>query len=94
MAYHPVYSHICRDQTNSLHPRIKPVVKRRIQELKDNPFTGKALEKELSGYCSLRAKRFRIIYKTLQKENSVQIHYVGHRKDIYGILKELIVKNR
>jgi len=46
MAYHLVYSHICRDQIRSLHPRIKPVVKRRIQELKDNPFTGKALEKK------------------------------------------------
>jgi len=61
--------------------------------LKDNPFTGKALEKELSGYRSLSAKRFRIIYKILQKENAVQIHYVGHRKDIYEILKEIIVKN-
>jgi hypothetical protein len=29
----------------------------------------------------------------LQKESAVQIHYVGHRKDIYEILKEIIVKN-
>jgi len=93
MAYHLVYSQISRDQIRSLHPQIKPVVKRRIQELKDNPFTGIALEKELSGYRSIRAKRFRIIYKILQKENAVQIHYVGHRKDIYEILKEIIVKN-
>jgi len=92
MAYHLVYSQISRDQIRSLHPRIKPVVKRRIQELKDNPFTGNALEKELSGYRSIRAKRFRIIYKILQKENAVQIHYVGHRKDIYEILKEIIGK--
>ena len=93
MAYHLVYSQISRDQIRSLHPQIKPVVKRRIQELKDNPFTGIALEKELSGYRSIRAKRFRIIYKILQKENAVQIHYVGHRKDIYEILREIIVKN-
>ena len=93
MAYHLVYSQISRDLIRSLHPRVKPVVKRRIQELKDNPFTGKALEKELSGYCSLRAKRFRIIYKVLQKETAVQIYYVGYRKDIYEILREIIVKN-
>jgi len=92
MAYHLVYSQISRDQIRSLHPRIKPVVKRRIQELKDDPFTGNALEKELSGYRSIRSKRFRIIYKILQKENAVQIHYVGHRKDIYEILKEIIGK--
>jgi len=77
MAYNLVYSQISRDQIRSLHPQIKVVVKRRSQELKDNPFTGKALEKELSEYRSLIAKRFKIIYKILQKENAVQIHYVG-----------------
>ena len=90
MTYNLVYSKISRNQIRSLHPEIKPVVKRKIQELRDNPFSGTALEKELSGYHSLRAKRFRVIYKILQENNTVQIHYVGPRKDIYEILKEKI----
>ena len=94
MPYHLVYSQDSRDQIKSLYPRIKPIVKRRIQELKDDPFTGKALEKELSGYRSLRAKRFRISYKILKEENAIQIHYVGHRKDIYEILKEVIERKK
>ena len=92
MSYKLVYSEVSRDQVRSLNPKIKPIVKRRLQELKDDPFTGKSLEKKLSGYRSLVAKRFRIIYKILQNENIVQIHYVGHRKDIYEILKEVILK--
>ena len=92
MSYKLFYSEVSRDQIRSLNPKIKPIVKRRLQELKDDPFTGKSLEKELSGYRSLVAKRFRIIYKIIQNKNIVQIHYVGHRKDIYEILKEVILK--
>lgn len=93
MAYHLVYSQTSRDQISSLHPVLKPLVKKKIQELKKNPFTGKALEKELSGYWSIRAKRFRIIYRILQNKNTIQIHYIGHRKDIYEILRDIIAKN-
>ena len=92
MSYRLVYSQTSRNQARSLHPRIKAVVKKKIEGLKDNPYAGKALEKELSGYHSLRAKRFRIIYKVIEKENIIQIHYMGHRKDIYQILKEVIEK--
>lgn len=93
MPYHLAYSQTSRDQIRLLHPLLKPLIKRKIQDLKDNPFIGKSLEKELSGYWSIRAKRFRIIYRILQKENTVQIHYVGHRKDIYEILRDIITKN-
>jgi mRNA-degrading endonuclease RelE of RelBE toxin-antitoxin system len=46
-----------------LHPQIKPVVKSKIEKLQDNPFSGKWLENELTGYPSMRAKRFRVVYK-------------------------------
>lgn len=93
MSFHLPYSRTSRDQIRLLHPLLKPLIRRKLQDLRDNPFTGKALEKELSGYWSIRAKRFRIIYRILQKENTIQIHYVGHRKDIYEILRDIIAKN-
>ncbi len=92
MAYHLIYSQTSHDQVRSLHPDIKSLVKRKIQELKQNPFVGKALEKDLSGYRSFRAKRYRIIYKIVREENTVQIHYVGHRKDIYEVFREIVTK--
>lgn len=83
-----VYSEASREQARSLHPSIKPLVKARIEELQEDPYRGKPLERDLAGYRSHKAKRFRILYKIDQPTQTVQIHYVGHRKDIYELFKE------
>ena len=75
-----------------MHPQVKPVVKSKIEGLQENPFSGKWLEKELSGYLSIQAKRFRVIYKIIDNDQIVEIHYVGHRRDIYELFKEVIAK--
>ena len=92
MSYQLLYSETSRKQIRKLHPQIKPVVKSKIEKLQENPFSGKLLEKELSGYLSMHAKRFRVIYKIQDNDQSVEIHYVGHRKDIYELFKEAIAK--
>jgi mRNA interferase RelE/StbE len=92
MSYQLVYSETSRRQIRKLHPQIKPVVKSKIEKLRENPFSGKWLERELSGYLSMRAKRFRVIYKVGKNEEAVEIHYVGHRKDIYELFKEAVAK--
>ncbi len=71
---------------------MKPVVKSKIEQLRENPFSGKWLDKELSGYLSMNAKRLRVIYKIRDDDQSVEIHYVGRRKDIYELFKEAIAK--
>ena len=93
MAYRILYSETSRNQIKRLHPQIKAVVKSKIKKLQENPFTGKWLEKELSGYLSIRTKRFRIIYKIREERRIVEIHHVGHRKDIYELFKESIAKD-
>jgi mRNA interferase RelE/StbE len=92
MPYQLLYSETTRKQIKKLHPQIKAVVKTKIEKLQENPFSGKQLEKELSGYLSLRAKRFRIIYKIRDNNQTVEIHHIGHRKDIYELFKEAIAK--
>ena len=92
MPYQFLYSETSRKQIRKLHPRIKPIVKSKIEKLQENPFYGKCLEKELSGYHSLQAKRFRIIYKVRDNDQTLEIHYIGHRKDIYELFKEAIAK--
>ncbi len=92
MSYQLFYSATSRKQIKKLHPQIKPVVKSKIEKLRENPFSGKWLEKELSGYLSLQAKRFRVIYKIRDNGQTVEIHYVGHRKDIYELFKEAVAK--
>jgi mRNA-degrading endonuclease RelE of RelBE toxin-antitoxin system len=63
-------------------------VRSRLDMLRNEPFAGKRLERELSGYRSLRSRRFRITYKVDRQEPVLQIHHVGHRKDIYELLAE------
>ncbi len=89
-AYRLAYAAICRRQILGLPPLLKPLVKRAIEQLQQEPYTGKRLERELSGYLSLRAKRYRIIYRIDEGAQTVEIHYIGHRKDIYEIFSEEI----
>ena len=93
MSYLLLYSETSRKQIRKLHPQIKPVVKSKIEKLQENPFSGKWLEKELSGYFSMQAKRFRVIYKIRDNDQTVEIHHVGHRKDIYELFREAIAKH-
>ena len=87
-----LYSETSSKQIRKLHPQIKPVVRSKVEKLQEAPFSGKGLEKELSGYLSIRAKRFRIIYKIRDDDITMEIHHVGHRKDIYELFKEAIAK--
>jgi mRNA-degrading endonuclease RelE of RelBE toxin-antitoxin system len=78
-----IYSETSLKQIKKLHPYLKPIVKAKTERISANPHLGKLLEKELSGYLSFRAKRYRIIYKV--EEKTIEIHYIGHRRDIYEI---------
>ena len=78
-----IYSETTLSQIKKLHPHLKPIVKAKIEYISANPSIGKLLEKELSGYLSFRAKRYRIIYKVKEDTKTIEIHYIGHRKDIY-----------
>ena len=89
-----LYSETCRNQIKKLHPHLRPVIKLKIEQIREDPYTGKFLERELSGCLSLRAKRYRIIYKILEDEKVIQIHYAGHRKDIYELFGEQIKELR
>ena len=88
MQYRLLYSESARGQIRHLHPELKAIIRKRLKKLAANPFLGKKLEKELSEYFSLRARRFRIIYMVKESTKTLEIHYVGHRKDIYELFKE------
>jgi mRNA-degrading endonuclease RelE of RelBE toxin-antitoxin system len=86
--YRLAYAAVCRSQILRLPPPLKPLVKRAIECLAQEPHTGKRLERELAGYFSLRAKRYRIIYRIDEDARAVEIHYVGHRRDIYEVFAQ------
>jgi len=88
MGYRLVYSETSCNLIRKLHPELKSIIRARLKEISDNPYSGKPLVKELSGYFSLRAKRYRIIYKIEEEGQEIQVHYIGHRRDIYQSIKE------
>ena len=83
--YDIVYSDTVREQIRTLHPDLKPAVKANIEALGRHPFIGKHLQKELAGYLSLRAGRYRVIYRIDEESRRVEIHYVGRRRDVYEL---------
>jgi mRNA interferase RelE/StbE len=93
-AYRLVYAAACRRQILNLAPALKPRIKRAIELLAQEPYTGKRLERDLAGYVSLRAKRYRVIYRVDENTHSVEIHYVGHRRDVYEVFAEEIRRQR
>ena len=78
---------------SGLHPEIKTMIRNAIDELQANPFLGDDLHDELSGFKSYKPRRYRILYKFEEEGNTIDIYYVGHRRDVYEqfgqLLKEL-----
>lgn len=54
-----------------------------INALKEDPFLGKPLVRELTGRYSYKVGVYRIIYKINKKDNVVHIINAGHRAIIY-----------
>ena len=86
--YRLIYSETSCNQITKLHPEIKSIIRAKLYTLKNNPYIGKQLQRDLSGYRSFRANRFRIIYKVNDDNHTIEIHYIGHRKDIYELFAE------
>ncbi|OGM25896.1 hypothetical protein A2962_00425 [Candidatus Woesebacteria bacterium RIFCSPLOWO2_01_FULL_39_61] len=71
--------------------RLKQISKRRqaavlsaIREIKEDPFIGKPLTRELTGRFSYKLGVFRIIYKVNKKDKIIEIITVGHRVTVYN----------
>jgi len=54
-----------------------------IEDLKEDPFMGKKLMRNLEGMYSYRVGIYRIIYKIYEKERVVEVLVAGHRSSIY-----------
>jgi mRNA interferase RelE/StbE len=87
-----LYSETSRNQILKLHPELKSIIRTRLDMIKKEPYIGKQLERELSAYRSVRAKRYRIVYKLNEATRTIEIHYVGHRKDIYQLFSEQVLR--
>ncbi len=75
-----------------LDPSIRKIIKKAIESLAANPAKGKPLAYDLAGLHSLRTSDYRIIYRIREKELIIIVIAVGHRREIYKKLKQLLAR--
>lgn len=54
-----------------------------LDEIKEDPFSGKSLTRELTGRFSFRVGVYRIIYKINKKDSIIDVLSAGHRGKVY-----------
>jgi mRNA interferase RelE/StbE len=84
------YTKEAKRKIDKLDPSIRVVIKNAIESLLSNPYKGKPLSYELAGLYSLRTSDYRIIYRIKEKQLIIIVISVGHRREIYKRLKEVI----
>ncbi len=87
------YTKEAKRKIERLDPSIRVVIKKVIESLSSNPYKGKPLSYELAGLYSLRTSDYRIIYRIKEKQLIIIVISVGHRKEIYKRLKEVITRD-
>ena len=84
------YTKEAKKKIEKLDKSIRLVIKKTIESLLSNPYKGKPLSYDLAGLHSLRTSDYRIIYRIKEKQLIIIVVTVGHRREIYKKLKELI----
>jgi mRNA interferase RelE/StbE len=87
------YTKEAKRKIGKLDPSIRVTIKKAIESLSSNPYKGKPLSHELAGLYSLRTSDYRIIYRIKEKQLIIIVISVGHRKEIYKRLKEVITRD-
>lgn len=82
--YRIIISPEAKSQLKSIKLIHKDALESVIEDLKENPFLGKPLGRELTGKYSCRVGVFRIIYRINKKDKTVQIITAGHRSIVYN----------
>ena len=78
-----VYSREARLILRHFPPESKKGIKEILEKLALDPYQGKALQRELAGYCSVPFKRYRIVYQISEKEGAIKIYSIALRLNVY-----------
>jgi mRNA-degrading endonuclease RelE of RelBE toxin-antitoxin system len=75
-----------------LHPQIKREIREGIRTLVETPLAGYPLHFELSGLWSYRVRNQRIIYRINSNESTIDMVFVGPRREVYEQLRDLLLE--
>ena len=81
--YEIIITPVARKNLKTITKVYKKGIVEAIDSLKDDPYTGKPLKRELTGKYSYKIGVYRIIYMINEKDKVVSIIAAGHRAIIY-----------
>lgn len=71
-------------ELNKLTDREKSKIVLILEDILQDPFSGKKLEGDLKNYYSARAWPYRIVYEIRKKELVIVVIKIGHRQGVYN----------
>ena len=89
-AHRIFYTREAKGNIDKLDPSVRRLVRNAVESLAAEPEKGKPLSHELAGLRSLRTSDYRIIYRVRSGELIVLVVAVGHRRNVYKRLGELL----
>jgi len=89
-AHRILYTREAKRVIDKLDPSVRKLVRKAVESLAALPERGKPLSHELAGLRSLRTSDYRIIYRVKGSELVVLVVVVGHRRDVYKRLGQLL----
>ena len=88
--YTLVYTREAKKNIEKLDSSIRIIIEKALETLSLDPLRGKQLSFELAGLRSFRTSDYRIIYRIERRQVLIIVISVGHRREIYKRLKELL----
>ena len=83
MTYTAIFLRVFLRRLRRLNSRMRLQVRRRVQELAENPYLGLRLVGELEGFWKDRVGKYRIIYKIYETKKEIVFYDVDLRKRVY-----------
>jgi len=88
--YRTRYTPEAAQRIRKLHPQIKQEIRDAIRSLLESPLSGHALQHELTGFRFYRLRSYRIIYRLNDHSQTLDVIFVGQRRNVYEEFRELV----
>lgn len=82
--YKLVLSPLAKQQLDRLPWKLQEKVEREIDEIRENPLSGKLLSGNLSGQFSVPVNGYRILYKIFPQDKKIFVKKIEHRATVYN----------
>jgi len=92
--YQVRYTMEAAGRIRKLHPQINREIREGIRTLVETPLAGYSLHFELAGLWSYRVRNHRVIYRINADESTLDVVFVGPRRDVYEELRDLLIEKR